>query len=137
GGAEGCRRAGAAGRRRGAHGGAQGRLSAVSGRRQAAFQWQSVGGTASMPDGGDAMRDGGRLPKASLRFADAALLVFAATIYGGIFPVNRLAAEALWPPLGFAFAQSLLAGLVLAGAAIAAGGGFAASAAHLRAYLVM
>jgi drug/metabolite transporter (DMT)-like permease len=72
-----------------------------------------------------------------LRFVDAGLLVFAAAIYGGIFPVNRLAAEALWPPMGFAFAQSLLAGLVLAGVAMAARGGFAASAAHLRAYLVM
>jgi drug/metabolite transporter (DMT)-like permease len=68
---------------------------------------------------------------------DAGLHVFAAAIYGGIFPVNRLAAEALWPPMGFAFTQSLLAGLVLAGAAIINGGGFAASAAHLRAYLVM
>ncbi|MFC5387605.1 DMT family transporter [Aquamicrobium segne] len=90
-----------------------------------------------MPDAGEAVRDGGRQAKARLRLVDAGLLVFAAAIYGGIFPVNRLAAEALWPPMGFAFAQSLLAGLVLAGAAMAARGGFAASAAHLRAYLVM
>lgn len=83
------------------------------------------------------MRDEGRPARARLRLVDAGLLVFAAAIYGGIFPVNRLAAEALWPPMGFAFAQSLLAGLVLAVAAMAARGGFAASAAHLRAYLVM
>lgn len=71
------------------------------------------------------------------RLADGALLLFAAAIYGGIFPVNRLAAEALWPPLGFAFAQSLLAGLVLAATAMASFGRFSASAAHLRVYLVM
>jgi drug/metabolite transporter (DMT)-like permease len=51
---------------------------------------------------------------ATFRLADAGLLLFAAAIYGGIFPVNRLAAEAQWPPMGFAFAQSLLAGIVLA-----------------------
>lgn len=90
-----------------------------------------------MPDAGEAIRDGGQPAKARLRLVDAGLLVFAAAIYGGIFPVNRLAAEALWPPMGFAFAQSLLAGLVLTVAAMAARGGFAASAAHLRAYLVM
>lgn len=90
-----------------------------------------------MPDTGQAIRDAGRPARARLRLVDAGLLVFAAAIYGGIFPVNRLAAEAQWPPMGFAFVQSLLAGLVLAGAAMAAGGGFAASAAHLRAYLVM
>lgn len=44
---------------------------------------------------------------------DAALLILAAAIYGAIFPVNRFAAEALWPPIGFAFLQSLLAGLAL------------------------
>jgi drug/metabolite transporter (DMT)-like permease len=90
-----------------------------------------------MPDAGEAIRDGGQPAKARFRLVDAGLLVFAAAIYGGIFPVNRLAAEAQWPPMGFAFAQSLLAGLVLAGVAMAAHGGFAASAAHLRAYLVM
>src|SRR6185312_13462897 len=90
-----------------------------------------------MPDAGEAIRDGGQPAKARFRLVDAGLLVFAAAIYGGIFPVNRLAAEALWPPMGFAFAQSLLAGLVLAGVAIISGRGFAASAAHLRAYLVM
>lgn len=90
-----------------------------------------------MPDAGEAIRDGGQPAKARFRLVDAGLLVFAAAIYGGIFPVNRLAAEALWPPMGFAFAQSLLAGLVLAGVAITSGRGFAASAAYLRAYLVM
>ncbi|MGB3387653.1 MAG: DMT family transporter [Pseudaminobacter sp.] len=90
-----------------------------------------------MSDAKDAMVDGQSRAKVRLRLVDAGLLVFAAAIYGGIFPVNRLAAEAFWPPMGFAFAQSLLAGFVLAVAATALGGGFAASAAHLRAYLVM
>ncbi|PDQ18629.1 hypothetical protein CN311_23615 [Mesorhizobium sanjuanii] len=73
---------------------------------------------------------------ARFRLADAALLLLAAAIYGGIFAVNRLAAEALWPPMGFAFLQSLLAGIVLA-LLVVLGGRFALSAAHLRAYVVM
>ena len=80
---------------------------------------------------------GARPVRAGLRFADAGLLVFAAAIYGGIFPVNRLAAEAQWPPMGFALAQSLLAGLALAAVAVTGGRGFSVSATHLRAYLVM
>lgn len=75
--------------------------------------------------------------RAGLRLQDAALLAFAAAIYGGIFPVNRLAAEADWPAMGFAFAQSLLAGAALALVAVVRGERLAASAAHLRAYLVM
>lgn len=75
--------------------------------------------------------------KAGLRLTDALLLLFAAAIYGGIFPVNRLAAEAQWPPMGFAFAQSLAAGLILALAALASGRRFAVTAAHLRAYLII
>lgn len=70
------------------------------------------------------------------RLADAALLLLAAAIYGAIFPVNRLAAEALWPAMGFAFAQSLVAGLMLTVIAVA-GGRFRASLAHLRAYVVL
>lgn len=70
------------------------------------------------------------------RLPDAALLFLAATIYGGIFPVNRLAAEALWPPIGFAFLQSLMAGLVLT-LLVLPRGGLAMSVAHLRAYVVL
>ncbi|WP_158553208.1 MULTISPECIES: DMT family transporter [Mesorhizobium] len=67
---------------------------------------------------------------------DAILLLLAAVIYGGIFPVNRLAAEAQWPPMGFAFAQSLTAGVILALAA-AARGRFTISAGQLLAYLII
>lgn len=42
-----------------------------------------------------------------------AFLLVAAVLYGGIFPVNRLAAEAGWPPIAFAFAPSLLGGAAL------------------------
>lgn len=42
------------------------------------------------------------------------LLVTASVIYGSVFSLNKLAAEAGWQPMQFAFAQSLLAGLVLA-----------------------
>lgn len=49
------------------------------------------------------------------------MLVVAAVLYGGIFPVNRLAAEAGWPAVGFALVPALLGGLVLAGAGIALG----------------
>ncbi|MCB1378568.1 MAG: DMT family transporter [Alphaproteobacteria bacterium] len=48
-----------------------------------------------------------------MHWKDGLLLLLAATIYGGIFPVNRLAAEAAWPPVGFAFLQSILAGVIL------------------------
>lgn len=41
------------------------------------------------------------------------LLVTAAVLYGGIFPVNRLAAEAGWPAMGFALVPALAAGMLL------------------------
>ena len=49
------------------------------------------------------------------------MLVVAAVLYGGIFPVNRLAAEAGWPAVGFALVPALLGGLLLAGAGLAFG----------------
>lgn len=41
------------------------------------------------------------------------LLVLAAVLYGGIFPVNRLAAEAGWPAMAFALVPAALAGVLL------------------------
>lgn len=41
------------------------------------------------------------------------LLVTAAVLFGGIFPVNRLAAEAGWPAMGFVLVPATAAGLVL------------------------
>lgn len=71
------------------------------------------------------------------RLVDAALLLCAAAIYGGIFPVNRLAAEAGWPPMAFALLQSLLAGVVVLALMLLRGERLAATTAHLRAYVVM
>lgn len=82
------------------------------------------------------MLENSQIDRTGFRLADAALLLLAAAIYGAIFPVNRLAAEALWPPMGFAFAQSLVAGLLLAVIAVTAGR-FKASLVHLRAYVVL
>lgn len=45
---------------------------------------------------------------------NVALLAAASLIYGSVFSLNKLAAEAGWQPMQFAFAQSLLAGLALA-----------------------
>lgn len=42
------------------------------------------------------------------------LLLLAAVLYGGSFPVNRLASEAGWPALAFALVPALLAGTALA-----------------------
>ena len=41
------------------------------------------------------------------------LLLVAALLYGGSFPVNRLASEAGWPALAFALVPALLAGIAL------------------------
>lgn len=42
------------------------------------------------------------------------ILVVAAVLYGGIFPVNRLAAEAGWPAVAFALMPALVGGGALA-----------------------
>jgi drug/metabolite transporter (DMT)-like permease len=47
-------------------------------------------------------------------FVNIALLVIASVIYGSIFSINKMAAEAGWHPLQFAFSQSIIAGGVLA-----------------------
>ncbi|WP_181167034.1 EamA family transporter [Mesorhizobium sp. B2-8-3] len=83
------------------------------------------------------MHDDRPVPSRGLPPIDAALLLLAAAIYGGIFPINRLAAEMQWPPVGFAFAQSLAAGVILALAAVAAGGRFAVTIGQMRTYLIM
>ena len=69
--------------------------------------------------------------------ADAALLMLAAAIYGAIFPVNRFAAEALWPPIGFAFLQRLLAGLIVLAVLLLRREPFPLSSSHLVTYLVI
>ncbi|CDX32706.1 membrane hypothetical protein [Mesorhizobium plurifarium] len=78
------------------------------------------------------MHDDRPVSSRRLPSTDAALLLLAAAIYGGIFPVNRLAAETQWPP-----AQSLAAGAILALAAVVAGGRFAVTAGQVRTYLII
>lgn len=68
---------------------------------------------------------------------DAGLLVVAAAIYGGIFPVNRMAAEAGFPPLSFALLQSLLAAIALLAWNAVRRRSFPLSRAHVIAYLVI
>lgn len=71
------------------------------------------------------------------RAANLVMLAAAAAIYGGIFPVNRMAAEAGWPALGFAFAQALLGGVVLAGYVLARGQKLLPSGRHAAVYLLL
>lgn len=78
-----------------------------------------------------------KAPERGFRLADAGLLLLAAGIYGGIFPVNRLAAEALWPPMGFALLQSALAGVLLVVVMLLRGERFALTRAHLLAYVLI
>ena len=65
------------------------------------------------------------------------MLVVAAAVYGGIFSANKIAAEAGWPPVSFAFWSSLLAGIALWLLAIARKAPPGLSWQHLRAYLVV
>jgi len=48
------------------------------------------------------------------RAINVAMLAAAAVAYGAFFPVNRIAAEAGWPPMAFAFFQTIVAGAALA-----------------------
>jgi len=65
------------------------------------------------------------------------MLVAAAVLFGGMFPVNRLAAEAGWPAFAFAFAPALLAGLVTLGIAKGQGAALPLSRPALIANLVI
>ena len=65
------------------------------------------------------------------------LLLLAAAIFGGIFPVNRFAAEAGWQPLSFAFQQALFAGVLLVIIGLALGIRPGTSLSHLSADVVI
>lgn len=66
-----------------------------------------------------------------------ALLLLAAAIFGAIFPVNRFAAEAGWPPLSFAFQQALFAGILLVLVGLPLGIRPGATVSHLSAYVAI
>lgn len=65
------------------------------------------------------------------------LLVLAAVLYGGIFPVNRLAAEAGWPAMAFALVPAALAGVLLLGLGMVQGMGLSLAPRALVADLVI
>jgi drug/metabolite transporter (DMT)-like permease len=50
-----------------------------------------------------------------------AMLLLAAVLYGGIFPVNRMAAEAGWPAIAFALVPAVLGGVALVAVGLATG----------------
>lgn len=83
------------------------------------------------------MADSTSLAADKFRLIDAAALVFVAVMYGAIFPLNRLAAEAQWPPVGFAFLQSLVAGVVLLVVILLRGERFLLTKQHLLAYVIL
>lgn len=65
------------------------------------------------------------------------LLLTVAILFGGMFPVNRLAAEAGWPAFAFAFAPALVAGLLTLGIGLMTGAGLPLSRPALIANLVI
>jgi len=65
------------------------------------------------------------------------MLIVAAVLYGSLFSINKIAAEAGVPPIGYVFWQSLFAGIVLLAADRLRGGRLGTSWAHIRAYLVI
>ncbi|MEO1190439.1 MAG: DMT family transporter [Pseudomonadota bacterium] len=73
----------------------------------------------------------------TLGFVPIGLLVLAALVYGLIFPLNRLGAEAGAPHFGHAFWQVLLGGLALYLLTLLRGERLSASWPFLRAYLVV
>lgn len=65
------------------------------------------------------------------------MLISAAVIYGGLFSINKVAAEAGWLPVSYAFWSSLLAGIALWLLAVARKAPPGFSWPHLRAYFVV
>ncbi len=65
------------------------------------------------------------------------LLAVSAVLYGAIFPINRWAADAGWPPVAFAAAQLLLGGVALAAIERLRGNRLLRSVADVRSYAVI
>jgi drug/metabolite transporter (DMT)-like permease len=65
------------------------------------------------------------------------MLVGAAVIYGSLFSLNKIAAEASWQPVSYAFWTSLFAGIILWILAVARKAPPAWSWQHLRVYVVV
>ena len=65
------------------------------------------------------------------------LLLILGINYGAFYTVNRLAADAGIPPIGYAFWQSFGAAIVLVVAAFICGDRLGSSRAHIRSYLII
>jgi drug/metabolite transporter (DMT)-like permease len=65
------------------------------------------------------------------------MLFLAALIYGGVFSANKLAAEAGWSPMMFAFAQSIFAGAVLIVVGLVRGLSLKPTKRHVVSYIVI
>lgn len=65
------------------------------------------------------------------------MLVAAAVLFGGMFPVNRMAAEAGWPAMAFAFAPALIGAVLTLAISASRGIGLPLSLQALRANLVI
>ncbi|MFX3653928.1 MAG: DMT family transporter [Paracoccaceae bacterium] len=68
---------------------------------------------------------------------DAANLLGAAALYGGVFPINRLAAEAGWPAVAFALWPAAAAGFALLLLVLLRGEARAVGRRHLVAWLAL
>ena len=73
----------------------------------------------------------------STGLVNIAMLFMAATIYGGIFSANKLAAEVGWGPFTFAFAQSVAGALALIAIGLLRGDRMAPTRSHIVSYLVI
>jgi len=69
------------------------------------------------------------------RAINVAMLAAAAAIYGALFTVNRIAAEAGWPPVAFGAFQTIVAGVLLALYVRARGQRLVPTRQHVWAYL--
>jgi drug/metabolite transporter (DMT)-like permease len=75
--------------------------------------------------------------KKNFDFRPYAMLIAAAAIYGSLFSLNKIAAEAGWPPVSYAFWTSLFAGITLWLLALARKAPPIWSWRHLRVYLLI
>ena len=71
------------------------------------------------------------------RMINAAMMLTGGVTYGAMFPVNRAAAEAGWPPMAYAAYQSLIAGGVLAAIVLARGHVLVPTRRHPLSYVVI
>ena len=79
----------------------------------------------------------GAVVRIQSRWVEYGLLLLAASIYGGIFPVNRIASNVGWPSLSFTFMQSIIAALALLAISLLKGRRISMSRANIVSYVVI